>query len=257
MKVLNYPITLLLIVIGNACGKQDYIQYDDYNYKEFYEDGSIKVLADTINGLFEGKVVEFSENGLIAYSGSYHKSLRHGVHIKYHPNGFPKSDMYYVRDTVWGIQYNYYENDSGKIKDKFILVNNPRFFDEPFMVSIKQYDKEGKLTNEKGRVVAYLEKDTVRMGEEFSIRFVLTKPEFDRYRVNIGNYSRGLILEDSADYMTYEGYGHEAELVFKATKLGVSYIRGYMDDYEIEANDSGYSELSTINNWFDIEYVVK
>jgi hypothetical protein len=258
MKILHYVILFLLMLVGNACDKQNNaLLYSDHNYKKFHKNGAIKVLADTVNGVIEGKLMEFSENGTMTYLGYYHNALRNGIQLKYYLNGFPKYDMYYLRDTAWGIQYNYYEHDSGKVKDKFIFVNNPRFFDKPVLVNIKQYNEEGKLTNQKGRVVTYIEKDTLNIGEEFSVRFVLTKPEFDRYRVNIGNFNRGLVLDDSINFKSYEGNGHEAELVFKASKLGKNHIRGYLDDFEIRTNDSGYSELSTINNWFDIEYIVK
>jgi hypothetical protein len=248
-----------ILLAGFSCQQKESVHFEKiYNYKELYPSGKIKVLSDTINGIFEGNLKEFSENGLLNLSNNYKEGKLHGDCINYFSNGFPKSDLYYSKGNPQGIQYNFYETDSARVKDKFIFVSMPDFFEEPILVSLQKYNEQGDLIAKEQRVITYISKDTMVLGDVFSVRLKIANPKFDNYRLHIGDFNRGLILEDSTEYQSIDSKIPEFELSYTARRIGRMHIRGYIEDFKIESlSDGAYNEIGTLNNWFDIEYYVR
>lgn len=111
---------------------------------------------------------------------------------------------------------------------------------------------------EYSRVRTNINKDTFILGEDIELELSLGNPEYDKYRVHIGNFNEYLELIDSVNYTTYGGEGNMAKVNLKASQLGDNYIRGYMEDYKIESvTDSGSTTIGTLHNWFEVEYFVK
>jgi antitoxin component YwqK of YwqJK toxin-antitoxin module len=208
-----------------------------------------------INGRFEGVYKEFYENGKLHYLINYKNGVLHGVNIEFYKNNFPKFDMYYSNGMPYGVQYIYFENDSARIKSKLLIGEYKK---QEVLISKKEFDKNGDLIFERNRVKTKKNRDTLNIGEILTVKFKLEYPEFDRYRIHIGNFNRNFKLIDSTNYILEEGVGNEVDLFFKTSEVGRFYIRGYMEDFKIiNKTDSTFETIGTLNNWFDIEYFVK
>ena len=231
-------------------------EVDNHNYRVYYKNGSLKAIGDTSNGKFEGEYKEYYDGGQIRYENCYKNGLLNGEVWEYYKNGNPKLNMVYRNNKPLGIQYEFYEYDSACVKTKFLFVQNKG---KEILVSKRDYDILGKVINDKSRVKTYLPKDTFNLGEKITIKFVLSNPKFDKYRIHIGNFDRTLNLIDSTGYITSSGNGHIGQMNFIAKSSGKKNIRGYMEDYKVveEKKDQGYSTIGTLNNWFEVEYYVR
>jgi hypothetical protein len=88
----------------------------------------------TVNGLKEGKWVEYYENGKIETESSYKNGLRNGVRKFYNESGILLHETPFLDDTINGIEKEYY--DSGKIKNEIQYTNGLK-------VSTKYYNENG------------------------------------------------------------------------------------------------------------------
>jgi hypothetical protein len=257
-KLFEKNLLFVLFIFFLSCSAKDTVHKEDiqFNCTEFYSDGKLKSHGDTINGKYEGLYKEFFPDGKIKYINFYKKGLLNGPVREYFANGNPKLDMYYFMGKPQGVQYVFFESDSAKVKNKFIVS---RHKNKEVLVSRIEFDERGDTIWDEGRVKVMLMKNTFQVGDSVSMKMQLNYPEFKYYRVHIGNFDRMLNLVDSNGYQTYEGQGNVAHVDFLLTKKGSTTLRGYIEDFEIEQvyEDSSYTTIGTLNNWFDVEIVGK
>lgn len=228
----------------------------DHNYYEYYKDNSLKSYGDTLQGgVLDGIYHEYYKDGMIHYINNYKNGNLNGRCLEYYENGNPKNDMLYENSNPIGVQYVYYEEDSAKINYKLLLTTNK---DKQVLIAKEEFDKYGNKTKEYSRVITIIPKDTFVIGEKFEVFFKLGFPEFKTNRIHIGNFDRTFKLIDSTNYYSKKMSGNENKVILTASKLGLNNIRGYMEDFYVDSsNDSTYSEIGTMNNWFDIDFFIK
>lgn len=253
LKYTLFVIPIFIFIINTGCKNSE--NYNKHNYYEYYNDGKIRVEADTIKGQFHGILNEYYENGLIKIFSNYINGKLNGIYIGYSINGGMEVNLNYNNGNLIGVQYNYHSKIPSIMSRKTIYCENRGKCE---IVKDQEFDINGNIIREHGRVITKISKDTVAFLAKFSINFKLTYPEFNKTKVHIGKFDRSLKLIDSLNYKVYESKGHEISVNFIAKKRGKNVIRGYMEDYYIEnTTDSTFSTIGTLNNWFDIEYFVK
>jgi len=260
MGLFKKEAIIALLIFFVSCSEREQEnnsnENDRFNCKEFYSDGRVKSLGDTINGKYEGLYKEFYPNGNIRYINFYKRGLLNGHIQEFFENGNPKIDMYYIMNKPMGVQYIFFESDSARVRNKFIVS---RYKDKEVLVSRIEFNERGDTISDESRVKVYLAKDTFDIGDKISMELTLNYPVFKNHRVHIGNFDRTLSLIDSIGYQTYEGLGNKASIEFSLNRKGKNVIRGYMEDFEIEKKnpDGSYTTIGTLNNWFDVEIFVK
>lgn len=262
-KIILYRYSFLvlqLIYFGCSYIKEDNKNnnYENFNYVEFYSSGKIKGFGDTLNGNLEGLSKEFYETGELKYIRNYRNGNLNGRSLSFNQNGNPKSDLYYINGRQQGIQYNFFIDDSAKIKEKFILVHYPMHKEEPILINIKKFDKEGNLIEENGLIQYNIDNDTLVLGESFTAKLSISNSLYPITKLHIGNFDRGFNLKDSVDYKILKCDVEGCNLDIRANKVGKNNIRGYLENFKIvEESDSGYSTIGTINYLFDLDFYVK
>ena len=222
---------------------------------EYFENGNVKSKGHFIeNRLHEGECLVFYENGVLKSKTNYKNGMINGEFVDFNKNGSLRYCGNYINSISVGTHRLFYEDDSNKIHFKFLYIN---FQGKPMLVGKKEFDHFGKLINDESNVITKMFGDTVKLGEQFEVTFILSKPKYEKCAVHIGNYDSRLNLIDSIGYSIYNGVGHKYRVILKAERLGTNVIRGYMEDYKIEnSSNKGHSTIGSLNNWFEIDYFV-
>ena len=108
--------------------------------QEYYKDGKIKIVAETLNGELNGKLTEYYKNGVVKNTSYYKSGVLHGESKWYdqygniesiqnivdgkmtgeatmfYPNGNTKSVMQYWDSKTHGTFVKYYRNGKKKIE---------------------------------------------------------------------------------------------------------------------------------------------
>ncbi len=264
MSVYKYVVIGALFYSFLSCSNSDKItdrssQLDSLkknnNWISYYDNGNIKEVGNIVKNQYEGLYREYYENGQIRFIHYYKNGLLNGVAREFYEDGNPKFNMFYLSNKPFGVQYIYDKDDSTKVQTKLIFS---QYDGKEILVSKQEFNLSGDIVTDKSRVKIELLKDTISYGEKIVIGFTLSNPEFDKYRIHVGNFSRSLELIDSSGYITKDGVGHKGYLELQPVKLGKNVVRGYMEDYKIDKvnKDGSYSTIGKLNNWFDIEFFV-
>lgn len=103
----------------------------------FYANGKIENVRNYQNGIIEGKVSEYSDNGLIRSEKFFSQGMRDGRGTYYQPQNKQVAIDYSIKDSGTGPYVTFHED--GSIKSETYLV------DGLYQYPIKNYNKDGKL----------------------------------------------------------------------------------------------------------------
>ncbi len=105
-------------------------------YREFYDDGEVRMEVEMINGLKEGLAIAYYGDGKIMEEGVYEASLKVGAHKSYWENGRQKSQVEYLDGKREGLARYYY--DTGELEREIPYAADTPNGEE------KMYYKSGK-----------------------------------------------------------------------------------------------------------------
>lgn len=110
-------------------GKKDGIQFEYYDHQRTKK----KSIQNFKNGILDGEVCHYYENGNIEELSIYKDGKLHGEYIKYYENGALDSKGFYVDDKFNGARMTYYKDgaiytvtnfENGKKQGKYICYNH-------------------------------------------------------------------------------------------------------------------------------------
>ncbi|WP_338376685.1 toxin-antitoxin system YwqK family antitoxin [uncultured Flavobacterium sp.] len=159
----NYVKLANKFISTTKCYQVNNLQYGKCT--DFYDNGTIKTIAEWSKGLLDGDAIFYYENGKIEAEGKFNKnskvglwkyydhngvikteetftyknkkSVKEGTFKYYYPSGKVKIIDTYKNDFVQGESYEYYE--TGKLKIKY------NFKDSKLDGDVKYYDENEKL----------------------------------------------------------------------------------------------------------------
>lgn len=94
MKKSKVILVLLTLII--SCGKQ-LIQV-----REYYDDGSLKLVYETIAGLKNGKMIEYYPNGNIKSQSNWVNDTLNGLSVGYYESGIIESTIMWLNGEIHG-----------------------------------------------------------------------------------------------------------------------------------------------------------
>ncbi|MFN7600382.1 MAG: toxin-antitoxin system YwqK family antitoxin [Bacteroidota bacterium] len=122
--------------------------------KFYYEDGSIKSIAEMKDGLMDGKREFYYPSGNIQSKGNYRNGKASGLIENFYENGKLKSKAYWLNGLQDGKSVAYFENGNLKFSGSFIrgkLVGVSQiFFETGKLQERKLYDSLGNVTHVTG-----------------------------------------------------------------------------------------------------------
>lgn len=96
----------------------------DGKYKYFYDNGSIEIDMEILDGKLNGDYKEYYENGKIKEHGTFLKGDRNGVYTTYYENGQKESELNYNRGEADGVRIQY--NEKGEVTSKTTFKSGKR-----------------------------------------------------------------------------------------------------------------------------------
>lgn len=221
--------------------------------KSYYEDGTIKSIAEMKDGLMHGKHEFYYPSGKIQSKGNYRNGRANGLTEHFYENGKLKSKAYWLDGLQEGKGVAYFENGnlkfSGNFKrGKFVGVSEI-FFEDGKLQERKIYDSLGNMTHiatfkPEGElkdsfvvpIVSTL-RDTVLQGKD-----VLLKIKFP-YKMK-GNVSLRALKKDPSGNVFYEPEMYECtscdSILYKTTldKPGKYEISFLFKHFNIDSGDT-------------------
>lgn len=169
MKHLKWNLVLLTITmlfIFSGCRDKHYEYYDsgkpreiievdkntgkpDGSYKEFYENGNLKVEGNFKEGKQHGSYKKYYSNGEIHIKGSYKDGELDGVRKTYYKNGELEKKEKYKAGKLHGSFKSYYENGELNVKTSYTndtLDGDYEKYDDKGQLRIDASLKKGLLT---------------------------------------------------------------------------------------------------------------
>ncbi|MCH8536121.1 MAG: hypothetical protein LAT51_13705 [Flavobacteriaceae bacterium] len=126
-------IAILFFILIISCQKED---------KTYYEDGTLKTVAEIHDSKFHGSFKAYYENGELEMEGNYENGLMEGVFKYNYPKNnkkFSKSEIFFKSDTAY---YRWKYNKSGKLVEEGFAKQNKKagrwIYYEPMKDSIKE-----------------------------------------------------------------------------------------------------------------------
>ena len=127
-------------------GSKKVIRYYKYGKRSgslstWYKNGKIETFSEFKDGILNGEYNAWYDNGNKMYEIFFKNNKRHGTRIDYHPNGKPSE----LKNYINGLQVGEYKvwNDNEKL-----LIDN-MYDDTGKYIKIKQYNNSGYLELEK------------------------------------------------------------------------------------------------------------
>lgn len=123
-------IAILFFILIISCQKE---------YKTYYEDGTLKTVAEIHDSKFHGSFKAYYENGELEFTGNYENGLMDGIFNYYTTDGFNDVKILFEMDTV---QYKWGYYNTGEIKDEGFVKDEKKagrwIYYEPMKDSIKE-----------------------------------------------------------------------------------------------------------------------
>ena len=113
-------------------GEVEYMQFGLAKGKEFtfhgpgrffYPDGEIQGKLFFQNGILEGVLTEYYENGQLALLANYKNENEEGIYKTFHPNGQLWQDNFFKEGELEGIQRSFYSNGQPETELEFNTGN--------------------------------------------------------------------------------------------------------------------------------------
>ena len=161
-------------------------------FKEFYENGQIKLDSNIINGQPHGENKEYYENGELMMEGSFKEGKNEGLWKGYYENGKKKIEEEYKDGINHGIYKKYYENgklyqettfndgendglymeykEDGSIHKKTLFKKGEEIMDYPEVDNIDESKEDIKIENNiKGELQKTYHEGTENIESEYYI----------------------------------------------------------------------------------------
>jgi antitoxin component YwqK of YwqJK toxin-antitoxin module len=143
------------------------------SYKEYSESGKLSSIVTYINGKKEGLLISYYESGKIEITIPYKHGFKKGKGEEYFKSGKLKAkDTYIDDDLVYRLEFN--ENGDTIEEQRKLLI----------VFSTDNY-KDADSTNEQKRITL-IKKDSIEIGKETGIVFLLTGPKIKEKKFFIG-----------------------------------------------------------------------
>jgi hypothetical protein len=172
---------------------------------EYYPDGKIKTKSFLRNGKPDGLSEAFYPNGEKKYIREYKQGVAHGIYKFFYDNG----NIYQVGNTQHGIRKGYfyeYFKDTGAIFRKAYFFN---YQGQEAISFAHEYDKDGRIIKELGKVNFDPEKDTIQGGKDVELVISINNPKYDSIMVVLGDYDSSFTLSDSSSLDTIYGFNNK------------------------------------------------
>jgi hypothetical protein len=109
---------------------------EDSFYREFYDDGSKKVVAKISSGMKNGSFVKYYENGRIHFKTVFQNDTLHGDYEEYYDNGQLKAKVEYRQGLKEGPQKDFFIEGS---------VKGYRYYEKDIPLYLLKFTKNGKV----------------------------------------------------------------------------------------------------------------
>ncbi len=140
---MKYFQIILLIFLVSSC------HTGDERTKNYYEDGAIKTLGKTENGLKQGEWISFAPNGDTLQIVNFKDNSKHGVFKVFSSDAI--TSQQYLNDTVGGIFKKWNKQgvlleESNKIKGGTYHGTAKRYFESGSIREITGWDNGAKVS---------------------------------------------------------------------------------------------------------------
>jgi len=239
MKTIKKLILAFVLLLGiSDCGN-DNIKVTYYNngvvkeeinskentLKEFYKDGSLKLISGYKDERLNGKIMHFYKNGVLKDSGHF-------------VNGEP-------------IGLAYFFNNNGvllKIGEYLFIENEGSILNE-----IIYFDNNGDTIKDKGHSfkIKYIN-DTIKLNQQFEFSIILENSIFnDSISVVLANFDSIYYLQDSSTIQEFFGNISETKCSVQGKKIGQNRVRGIIFDFKHQPNgEIDYRSLYFSKNYY-------
>lgn len=149
-------------------------------YKEYYENGNIKLEQQYFYGKLNGIEKFYYESGNLKHIGSLKDGIKDSIWLIYYENGSIEKKNNYKKNQLFGEQLRYYEN--GKLKEYlFGDINGVQRYK-------RTYDEKGLFLNEEGDYIPMYISDAsnLKIGDTLKVEIYVVTP-FD---LKVELYSR-------------------------------------------------------------------
>jgi antitoxin component YwqK of YwqJK toxin-antitoxin module len=209
-------------------------------FKEYYQNGSIKSKGTYEKGLLEGRVIDFYNDGGIELISSWENGQQTGPNKTYYENGNIKKEYFTVDGVLTDTFKEYYPEGGLRAIGKYAngaTVDTLTFFSSNGSIDEKQiFTRDGykwKVLDYRGNgqdineyILPYFKakKDTVSFGENYEVEICLGNKEFKDFKVLVGELLDVPGLKDTVDILSSETncFGY----VVEPTRTGENTISG-------------------------------
>jgi hypothetical protein len=145
----------------------------DGEYREYYSDGTLKVLLNYSKDSLKGKQQSFYANGSLQSKGYYINGRLDSIQFYYFANKNLKSETFRLHGKLFGVQKEYEQN--GKLKDFYFMMNDSA------MATSLDFDQDGRITKKDGPIIVciYGEKLISTMDSLKAVFYIVLPPRYD------------------------------------------------------------------------------
>jgi len=194
MQVKNFTITLIYVVILNACTQKKEIKH------EYFGNGAVKWKAEYIGDLRNGIMYEYIENGEVKSISNWKEDKLNGVVKHFYENGNIKSEGLFKNHHRVG-EFTFY-NEQG------IKIETQEFDDKGNLNDFLLYDSLGNNIRNPRLSTPFInvEEERISFGERFNIEIGLGNRFADSVVVIIGKLNEEDSLLQAGDTLANNNY---------------------------------------------------
>ncbi len=214
--------------------KKDMNSLQNYLTTFYYENGNIKAKQIVRNGMLEGEIWKFHENGTICFFDMYKHNTSHGVYKEYDTTGRQTYEALYLNgNEVLFADISYPIDDIALYKYfTYAIHDNDTSI---FQYSFLSYKKNGAIIEDKSHGCEVIGKDTIAKGQPYTIEIRMHhNQEKEDYKLKLhhaifGDYCSDLKVDSS--FTTVNAENNKIVYSFYPEQEGYNFIVGKVGFY--------------------------